>query len=213
MATYFETLDYYEQLLVTQGLESMGREEKNMLVQRVAEKEGKTFFEVTNEYMLEHHKKLKSEMLNEDCENHIIAGFLATNGNHYRTNRDDQVNMVGQKDELNDDESIKIVYWKTVNKGYLEHTREEWLKVYLEAFKHKKIQLFHYDSLKNEVSVAKTHEEIVVIQWIVEEEAEVEESLPEEDYGGAPPVEGPVENPPLEPEGVPMEESVEEGDK
>lgn len=121
---------------------------------------------VTEEQILEHCKTIKIEYFNKLCEQKIIEGFVASNGYKYRTNRDDQTNMIGQKDELNADDSITTVSWKTEDYGYVNHTRAEWLNVYNEAFTHKKTQLFKYNQLKISVLNSISHEEMEQIKWL-----------------------------------------------
>jgi hypothetical protein len=159
------TLTTLEQKLIQEGYDAFSREEKNALIALLANRDGLLYSQVTDEYILEHHKKLKISILSEQCELSIVNGFEASNGHHYRTNRDDQINMIGQKDALMADPTITVVPWKTEDAGYINHTREEWLQVYKEAFEHKKSQLFKYNDLKQQVLNATTHEEIVAINW------------------------------------------------
>lgn len=121
--------------------------------------------EGNKEKILENMKNAKIEDLNRTCEESIEAGFISSNGHHYRTNRDDQVNMIGQKDELTEDLEITVVSWKTEDLGYIDHSRDEWLLVYKEAFAHKKAQLLKYDDLKKQVLLCQTIEEVQAIQW------------------------------------------------
>lgn len=114
---------------------------------------------------LSYFQDLKKAELNRQCEEAIVQGFTASNGHVYRTNRDDQTNMIGQKDELMSKTSITTVPWKTEDAGYIVHTREEWLTVYAEAFAHKKNQLFKYDTLKGEVYKCERKEEVDIIKW------------------------------------------------
>lgn len=151
--------------MMTNSFDKFNISEKNALISELANRNGLMFHEVDNEYILNHHKKLKIELLKEQCETAIEKGFVASNGHTYRTNRDDQINMIGQKDELMADETINTVLWKTEDEGYIEHTRDEWLNVYSEAFAFKKAQLLKYDSLKKLVNEAKTHEDIIAISW------------------------------------------------
>lgn len=123
---------------------------------------GRTFLDVPP---LSYFQDLKSAELKQKCEDAIVFGFTASNGHFYRTNRDDQTNMIGQKDEIATDETITQVAWKTEDVGYLMHTREEWLTIYQEAFNHKKTQLFKYDSLKKQVYTCTTKEEVDAIVW------------------------------------------------
>jgi hypothetical protein len=154
-----------EQKLVEVGFDKFSLPDKNMLISILANREELMYSQITDEYILNHHKQLKIDILSEKCEEAIITGFKSSNGHWYRTNRDDQINMIGQKDLLMADETVTIVPWKTEDTGYINHTREEWLQVYIEAFKHKKTQLLKYNTLKQQVLNATTHNEIVAIKW------------------------------------------------
>lgn len=156
---------HMEEVLVTIGFDSMSLEEKNRLILEIGEQRGMMFSDITPEFILDHHKKLKLSILSEECEKAIEAGFTATNGNKYRTNRDDQLNMVGQKDELNMDATITEVLWKTENQGYVSHTRGDWLAVYAEAFSYKKSQLLKYNTLKQQVLDATTDTAVLAVNW------------------------------------------------
>jgi hypothetical protein len=120
-----------------------------------------------NSQTLNRAKENKKQELNIKCEESIVNGFISTNGHHYRTNRDDQTNMIGQKDELTEDLTITQVYWKAEELGYwIAHTRDEWInQVYNESFKHKKTQLAKNNDLKIKVEACLTVEEVVAIVW------------------------------------------------
>jgi hypothetical protein len=152
--------------LVKEGWAAFSLGEKNALILSLATKDQVEYSKITDEYILDHHKFLKKELLKEKCELVIEEGFVySVNGHKYRTNRDDQINMIGQKDELLADETITIVQWKTEDAGYISHTRDEWLDIYNQAFVHKKETLLKYDTLKKAVQDALTHEEILSITW------------------------------------------------
>jgi hypothetical protein len=115
---------------------------------------------------LEGFKEMKINNLNRQCEKAIEEGFTSTvNGHIYRTNRDDQINFMGQKDELTSDAIIETVMWKTEDAGYLSHTREEWLEIYFEALANKKVQLFKYNTLKGQVLAAASKKAVDLISW------------------------------------------------
>jgi hypothetical protein len=154
-----------EKKLFDEGLTAFGNTEKNTLIATLANRVGKVFSEINDDYLLNYHRDLKKESLNEDCENTILGGFTATNGHIYRCNRDDQTNMIGQKDELRDDPTILEVEWRTEDEGYISHTREDWLQVYREAFVFKKTQLFKCKSLKQRATDATSHDEIIAVKW------------------------------------------------
>lgn len=119
----------------------------------------------TSDDILNYCKEIKSIHFKRTCESEILKGFVASNGHFYRTNRDDQTNLMGQKDLLSENPSIETVMWKTEDVGYIEHTKEEWIKIYNEAFLHKQTQLFKYDNLKKQVLLCATHEELDIINW------------------------------------------------
>jgi hypothetical protein len=110
-------------------------------------------------------KQNKINELKQKCEETIETGFTSSNGHFYRTNRDDQINMIGQKDALMSDSTIATVKWKSEDAGYMEISKNEWLsKVYSEAFLHKQAQLFKYDELKKQV-VEASLEQVEAIVW------------------------------------------------
>lgn len=195
-----------EQKLVEQGISSFDIRTKNELIALLANKEGVSYSHITDEYLLEYHKQLKISFLNETCEQQILQGFTAANGHIYRTNINDQINLIGQKDELMANEAITQVAWKTEDIGYILHTREEWLDIYLQAFAYKKEQLMRYNTVKIQALLAERDEDIVAVQWVPVEEPIVEEPIIEE-----PIVEQPIEEPTTEPVEEPiMEEPVTE---
>ncbi|PEF30292.1 hypothetical protein CON39_11490 [Bacillus thuringiensis] len=156
-----------EKLLVEIGFDRMTMEQKNELITMLARREGTVLSQITDEYILNHHKKLKSEMLSEICDEAIIKGFKSTNGHTYRMKNEDQINFIGQAHELIFfDKDTQVVPWLTEDVDYIEHSRDEWLNnVYREAFIHKKTQLFKYSERKKKISSATTHAEIVLITW------------------------------------------------
>lgn len=156
-----------EQRMIDEGISTFTQYDMNTLIMRISEKIGKLPYEITADVILQHHKNLKIDILADLCEEEIIKGFKATNGHFYRTNRDDQINMIGQKDVLNTDSNLEeTVFWKTEDAGYISHTKDEWLKVYAEAFEHKKNQLLKYNELKTKILNATTHEVVVNTDWI-----------------------------------------------
>jgi hypothetical protein len=158
-------LNSIEKKLLNEGYDSFTLQDKNNLITFIANKEQVTYSTITDEYVLDYHKKLKTDILSETCDELIVGGFTATNGNHYRTNRDDQLNFVAKNVQLLHNTSIQTIMWKTENKGYVEHTREEWLQVYDEALAHKETKLFKYNNLKFEVANAKTDAEVLAVSF------------------------------------------------
>lgn len=154
-----------EERLLNEGLHTFDLTDKNNLIAILATRNNLLYSQVDEEYILNYQKELKSTLLSEQCEATILKGFKATNGHFYRTNRDDQVNLIGQKDELDEDSTMTTVLWKTEDAGYIAHTREQWLGIYQEAFAHKKVQLFKYNALRLKILAAKTSEEVSTVKW------------------------------------------------
>lgn len=157
---------YLEKRMTEHDFNNFTTDEKNYLISELARKNDMMIHDVTGEFILEHHKKLKTKMLNEQCEEMIENGFTSSNGHTYRVNRDDQINMLGKKQEVDNDNTIIKVYWKAEDVGvWIEHSRDEWLTVYKEAFSHKENQLIKCSILKQKVKEATTHQEIIDINW------------------------------------------------
>lgn len=155
-----------EQKLVEQGYDAFTLEDKNRLITILANRNGLMYSDIAADYILTTHKNLKTELLSEDCENTIITGFTSSNGHKYRLNRDDQLNMIGQKDELMGDTTITTVSWRAEDVGaWIDHTRDEWLTVYKEGFAFKKNTLTKYNQLKAQVQQATTNAAVLAIVW------------------------------------------------
>jgi len=161
-----------EKSLVETGYDNLDLMQKNTLITTLARRYKLVYSEVTEEYILKHAKKLKITLLDEKCDNAILLGFKASNGHTYRSNRDDQVNMIGQMLELQFSPEITEVAWKTEDAGYIVHPKDEWVVVFKEALYHKRYQLFKYDVLRQKIELAKTHAELVSVSW--ESEVDIE---------------------------------------
>ncbi|KGX88032.1 hypothetical protein N784_12980 [Pontibacillus litoralis JSM 072002] len=118
-----------------------------------------------DEKHLEEQKDMKKEELKYECESSILHGFVSLNGNHYRYNSYDQMNMLMQYQELMMDSTIDHVYVDTENNGTIKHTREEFIQVYEEAKKHKDNQLTKYREMKRYVDNLETVEEVQAVTW------------------------------------------------
>ena len=158
-------LNTIEEKLIHEGYDSFSLQDKNALVMYLANKEGLIYSAITDEYILNYHKQLKIDILSETCDSIIVEGFTATNGHHYRTNRDDQINMIAKNVQLLHDTTISEIMWKTEDAGYIKHTREEWLQVYNEGVTFKEQNLYKYNALKLQVANATTDAEVLAVAW------------------------------------------------
>ena len=156
---------HLELRLIQAGYKALSTYEKNELTALLANRENLPYTDITETFILEHAKSIKLNILASQCEEDILSGFEATNGHTYRTNRDDQVNMIGQYNYLLANPDETDVMWKTQDAGYVDHPRADWLAVYSEGFVAKKNKLYKFDTLKQQVASAKTDEELVAIVW------------------------------------------------
>ncbi|MFD2704247.1 DUF4376 domain-containing protein [Salibacterium lacus] len=110
-------------------------------------------------------KNRKIKELSSKCKESIVYNFVASNGNGYRLTIEDQLNMQGQKSELDDDGTIEEVDWMTIDDSNVTHTRDEWLTIYKEAFQHKNDSIFKNKQLRDQVRVCETKEEVEAVEW------------------------------------------------
>ena len=118
-----------------------------------------------NEQHLQEVKKEKKEEMKIVCEEKIKQGFLSSNGNYYRLNEHDQMNIMSQYVAMKSNQNIETIRHETENNGCVEHTREEWEIVYNESLKHKSNCLLHYDYLKTYIDRLKTIEDVQAVKW------------------------------------------------
>lgn len=155
-----------ERTLLDVGFDAMDITQKNKLISLLANKAGKMYYEIAQADILQRHKDLRIEELKDKCGETIATGFVSSNGHNYRTNGDDRENMLGQAVELILDSTIATVTWKTEDIGYIDHTRDDWLKkVFLEALAFKKTTLFKYNTLKTQVISSTTDAEVLAVVW------------------------------------------------
>lgn len=159
------TAEFVNMVVINEGYSALADYQIELIKQLVANSTAKDISDVSDEDLLQYCKDLKVGFFKTTCEEKILEGFTASNGHFYRTNRDDQVNFIGQKDLLSANETLTSVPWKTEDAGYIVHTREEWLKIYNEAFSHKQTQLFKYDNLKKQIASATDHATLSAIKW------------------------------------------------
>ncbi|QZA70328.1 hypothetical protein 278BB001_177 [Bacillus phage 278BB001] len=158
-------LSSLEKKVLEVGYDGLSLSEKNDYIRLVASRKQKLVNQVTDQDLLDYHKEFKIYVFQVTCDTEIAKGFTASNGHTYRTNREDQTNMLATKIQLSEDPTISEVYWLTQDSGYLMHTREELLKVYNEAFEHKKNLVFKNGELRRMIENAATDAELVAIKW------------------------------------------------
>jgi hypothetical protein len=111
-------------------------------------------------------KSKKLAVLDAACERTVLAGFVSkVTGHHYRLNRDDQINFLATKDDLNDDPYLTMVDWKTEDAGLVRHNRADFLLVADEGKKHKKATIARFWELKRLVLEAATSADVQAVNW------------------------------------------------
>lgn len=156
-----------EKALLNTGYDNLSTDDKNSLIAIIAHKENKAFTDITPDYILQYHKNLKTDYVNDMCNLTIVQGFTSTNGHKYTLDLVDQMNMFGQKDKLRDDPSITSVDWKAEDVGdWIPHTRDEWLnQVYGEGYTFVEQQRQHAKELKKTIKEALDHPALINIKW------------------------------------------------
>ena len=111
-------------------------------------------------------KTIKLAALDAACEQAILNGFVSkVTGHHYRLNRDDQINFLSTKDDLNDDPYLTQVDWKTEDAGLVTHDRADFLLVVDEGKKHKKATITRCWELKRLVQEATALPDVDAVNW------------------------------------------------
>ncbi|MFQ3543665.1 hypothetical protein Q7A53_06235 [Halobacillus rhizosphaerae] len=154
-----------EMKLLEHGIKSFSTKDMNDLVSVIANKESKSFIEVTSDYLLDYHKKLKINWLTEMSDETVMNGFESSNGHIYRTEGGDQFRMLATMVVMMINQNLTSINWKTEDAGYLPLSKEEFTTVFLEGFQHAHSTLEKYNTLKSNVENATTDDEILSITW------------------------------------------------
>lgn len=158
---------HYDNQMLLRGFDNLTTVEKNGLILDLAESRDIPVTDIDKEYLLQHHKDLKIQQFSNICEDEILNGFISqTNGNKYRTNRDDQLNLIGKFLSVDRMPDLETVMWKAENLGaQVPHTREEFIAIYDEAFLHKEKKLYKLHLLREQVKACKTDAEVHQLTW------------------------------------------------
>lgn len=156
-----------ETSLMQSGYDKMSIEDKNSLIAIISNKKNMSFSDITTDFILQYHRDIKIAWLIQKRDETIYSGFTSTNGHIYRTEPDDQINMLGQKIELMDNPSITTVMWRQEDvNDWVAHAASDWLtNVYQQAFNFKQSQMEKCKGLIGNVTQATTHDAIIAITW------------------------------------------------
>lgn len=181
MDTSLIEMSVLEKELLEKGFSNFTTAQKNDLVAELATRNGLAYTDVTEAYIFDYHKNLKSDLISAVCTNSIVKGYQSTNGHFYRTTLEDQVNMIAQKEYLTTHPEMTVVKWKTQDAGYVEHDVEEWIKLYYEGFSYKMATLYKSERIKQMITLATNDHELTAIDWDTFETNFPEENPVEED--------------------------------
>jgi hypothetical protein len=114
------------------------------------------------------YKFMKIEQLNYLCNQTIKAGFTSSalgTPHQYKSDYDDQINTIGCLTLLNADSTLQSMIFKTVDAGFMIHTREQFLKLYKDGEEFKRNNITIYNTKKFQVLNALTKDEVIAIKW------------------------------------------------
>lgn len=166
----FSPFDFF---IMENDYDKMSSQQKDEVAAHVARQKGISYRNMPDSAILAYHKEIKNGLMNNTCDETIEYGFCSqVNGHHYRTNRDDQINFIGQCQVLKLEPSIETVIWKTEDAGPIPLTRNEFFFIYKEGLLHKNSTIQKYWQKKMKIEACTTHAEIMGIKW---EDTEAEE--------------------------------------
>jgi hypothetical protein len=111
-------------------------------------------------------KESKVKELNAMCNQDISKGFVsASTGYQFEFETLDQTNMDQEHGRLMRRTEIQEVKWNTVGAGEVILTREQFFTVCDEAAMMKWNKVSRYRTLKEQVNLCTTEEEIIAITW------------------------------------------------
>ena len=155
-----------ERLVLVEKFDEMSNTQKDYVASIVANEKGKRIRDISDDEILQYHKDLLKQSFDDKCSYAIEAGFVSNVNKHiYRTNRDDQINFIGQYLLVREDYTIPRVYWKTEDAGVLPLTREDFMMIYREALMHKNLVIQRFWEKKVMIDNCTTHSELRKIIW------------------------------------------------
>jgi hypothetical protein len=111
-------------------------------------------------------RKEKISDLNNLCDEFIVSGFVSPSTQfEFEFAIHDQNNFAQQAIILMNDITVPNVAWKTKNQGIQSLTREQFFQILKESEAHKRYGIERYWTLKAQVELAITEEEIRNINW------------------------------------------------
>ncbi|OPH61708.1 hypothetical protein BC351_00250 [Paenibacillus ferrarius] len=112
-------------------------------------------------------KQRKINELNSACNAAILAGFRSDalgSSNSYEFGTDDQINLGGMLNAITAGLVTEPIIWKASGSPH-PHTFNQFKQVFGDGLTHKNNNIAKYWTLKEQVTVAETNEDVNAIQW------------------------------------------------
>lgn len=117
---------------------------------------------------LEYLKSQKIQELNQQCDAAIMGGFTsnALGVTHtYQSMLTDEIWFNSTLHRFNIDPNFTTVQYKTVDAGYLPHTKEQFQQVFIDGHAWGDSQITKLNNLKNQVNATTTEADLDAIVW------------------------------------------------
>jgi hypothetical protein len=105
--------------------------------------------------------------LNDKCGQVIVSGFVSSAlgvVHTYPSDLEAQGNL-GMALKRLEDTTLASLYFKTIDAGYLAHTKTQLTQVFYDGFDYGNVQITHYNQLKAQVNAATTAAQGQAIVW------------------------------------------------
>lgn len=130
----------------------------------------KTFKELNVNFIpLEELKSKKIEQLHYLCNQDILSGFYSSAATDepilYGFDWDDQNNLQGTLTLMNSKPDLTVIFYKPKGIPPFAHSRDQFINLCTDAFLAKQTKIAKYWSLKAEVELCMTKEDVQTIIW------------------------------------------------
>lgn len=121
-----------------------------------------------NTNMMDYYKPLKKSELDNQCDLAIMGGFTSSvlgEPHQYQSMVIDEIWFNSTINRFSVDPNFTTVNYKTIDAGYLPHTKEQFFRVFIDGHNYGDSQISKLNGLKAQVEAATTKEELDAIEW------------------------------------------------
>lgn len=121
-----------------------------------------------NTQMMDYFRSQKKAELSQQCNQAIIAGFSSSAlgvAHTYPSDEEAQRNFHSELDRLNYDPNYTASSFKTLDAGYLSHTKAQLIQVFVDGHTYGRQQIAHLNTLKSQIDAAQTQTDLNAITW------------------------------------------------